>query len=184
MHFIEILKSLTNDPNLAWCCILLLSVIGFPLSLLIPLIAASLSSHLPPMQIFLIAESALLIVMTIHYWVGRHIREYLLEKYADKLQNLPTASQVSAPFLMLSIRSVPFVPFILQNLLSGALRIPIGWFLLISVVINSLYVSSFVTIGSASMQSNWKLLLLGICLLSLLLLGRKHILRYLPKPWQ
>ena len=157
MSFIDIISVAINSQGYSYLAIFILMVIEGPLTTMFASFAASLG-HLNIFIIFILSFLGDVIGDLIHYTIGKYLRKSVLEKYWNKkginksrIQKLE--KKLNKNFLGAMIIGKPTAPLsTITLLLSGALKIPLKKFILVSAIttlpLTILYVSLGFFFGS------------------------------------
>ena len=175
-----------KEPVLNWCrsnpvalfaAIAILPGFGFPASPLLILAGAVWGSDLGSCLIA-IAATALNMTWTYAAAAGpaRRLISRILGSRWDKWKDMDRRNLLK---LTLLLRITPGVPLFIQNYTLGLLAVPFASYLLISVLINGLFVIGIVLTGGAIFEGQIGLLILGISLLIAASVALKMIRRRL-----
>jgi uncharacterized membrane protein YdjX (TVP38/TMEM64 family) len=120
----------------------------------------------------LLAISAMMINMSAMYWVGaypaRSLVKTIIEKYDFRVPKLTGGGALQ---FVIVLRVTPGFPFFLQNLLLGFLHVPFRSYIIVSAIINAIFVTGFVISGGAIFEGKGLLALVGIFVIALAVAG-------------
>ncbi len=154
-----------------------LPLAGFPLS---PFTLAAGPVFGPQMGagwVIVCAIVAVAVNVAVSYWLAAKALRPLVIWLLGKLdKKLPDVGARSPWELTLILRVVPGTPFFLQSYLLGLARVPFGIYLLVSVLVPSIYISVAVLAGDAIGRGDRKTLAAAGVLFAVVGLGM-HLLR-------
>ena len=130
-----------HTPVIYVAALTLLPLAAFPIS------AFYIASGLlfDPMTAIGLTAFGLTLNMTLGYWLSRSVLKYPLQHYTARARINPRWLEASSLVkLTLLIRGVPGVPYFLQNMILGVARVPFGAYLVLSVLIQTLYCAGMV----------------------------------------
>jgi uncharacterized membrane protein YdjX (TVP38/TMEM64 family) len=132
-----------------------LPAVGFPLSTF-TLVAAPVFA--PTMGLGLVvvcAIAAIAVNVALSYWLAssamRPVAESVVRRFGYRL---PAVETKAAWIAILVLRIVPLTPFSLQGVLLGLARVPFGPYMLVSIVVPSVYAVAVITLGDALMRGD------------------------------
>lgn len=173
-----ILAWLRERPVLLWAGIALLPGLGLPVS---PLLVAAGAVWFPRFGVFwscVLVWSAIFVCMVWNYWVARSgVREWVGKLLVKRQQRLPHGESRGFTVLAILIRLTPGIPLFLQNYFLGFMRMPFGRYLLVSGIVQAVYVPAYVVGGGALIEGRLQLLLLAgsmVVLLGLIAYSVRH----------
>ena len=151
------------DPGLFFLAMVLLPVIGAPISLFY--IAAG--GLYPPGLAIIVGSSALIGSTLIGYGVGRWaLGEVTQTKLLRRWPRLASPSEINGVRAIILIRAVPGIPFWAQNIGIGAAKLPFWPYLILSVAIQSVFLVATVLTISGAVEKDYRYLLLGLLILA------------------
>lgn len=127
---------------------------------LLPLIAFPISAFyvfaglaFPPLQGLLLTAAGLLVNMSLGYWIGRRFLHQPLSSYLQRTRFNPALIREGNLLRMtVLIRSVPGVPFFMQNYVLGLAKTPFWAYLFISWSIQSIYCAGTIFLTHSGMR--------------------------------
>ncbi|MFW5883359.1 MAG: TVP38/TMEM64 family protein [Verrucomicrobiota bacterium] len=161
------------SPWLFWLGMTFLPLLGFPIS------ACYLSAGalFPPLTAFAIGSSSLLASTALGYVIGRYWMrqpmQQLLQRRAPRLLQLNPRNAIRAIVL---VRSVPALPFVVQNYGLGMLKVSFGPYLFLSWAIQSVLMVAVILTVRGSIEENFALLIPGLLLLVIVLFAIRRLL--------
>ena len=133
----------------------LLPAVGFPLSAF-TLVAGPVFG--PTMGVgFVVLCGVLAIAMNValSYWLAaralRPVAEWVVRKLGYRL---PEIQPHAAWLAIIVLRTVPVTPFCVQSIILGLARVPFGPYMLVSVVVPSIYATAMILLGDALMRGD------------------------------
>lgn len=158
-----------------WCLFLALVMLpGLPIPTSALMFLAGVVWREHPVQACLICILAMALNMSWTYALaagpGRRWAERLLRWRSIPIPELSLENRLKWVWIM---RLTPGIPLFLQNYLLGFLKIPFGWYLLISVPCNGFVASGVVLSGAGIADGSWSSLVAGVCVLSVGVIGVK-----------
>ncbi len=148
----------------------LLPLIGFPIAAFY----LYAGSAFPWWQAWLLCSLSLAVNIALAYPIARHLlREplsHILSRYQKGLPTLTAMNQVRVAFL---VRSVPGIPFFLQNYLLPLLDIRFGPYFLISWSIQSVFAAGMAAVPHLVDRAGWVPAIIVVLILILLGIFRR-----------
>jgi uncharacterized membrane protein YdjX (TVP38/TMEM64 family) len=133
----------------------LLPTIGFPLSLF-TLAAGPVFG--PTMGVgWVVACGVLAITLNVAltYWLAARALHPLAQRVVRRLgYRLPVVQPHAAWLAIIVLRTVPVTPFSVQSILLGLARVPFGPYMLVSIVVPSVYATAVILLGDALMRGD------------------------------
>ncbi len=165
----ELLAAIQDKPVLLFLAMAILPAFPIPI---FPMLLAVGAVFLPvwgPWWAVLYALTAMAVNMSWVWFVaaypGRRAAAALLKQFDVTLPE-PDSTRGYVPLLVL-LRFTPGVPFFLQNILLGFLRVPFPRYLLLSVAICAINVYGFVVVGGAILQGKAGLAIGAVAVIAL-----------------
>jgi uncharacterized membrane protein YdjX (TVP38/TMEM64 family) len=133
-----------------------LPAVGFPLSMFTLIAAPVFAPTLGLGVVVICAIAAIAANVALSYWLAstamRPVAEAVVRRFGYRL---PAAVDSKAAWIaILVLRIVPLTPFSLQGILLGLARVPFGPYMLVSVVVPSVYAVAIITLGDALMRGD------------------------------
>jgi len=163
-----------TDPLVFLSLMSLLPLIGFPIAAFY----LYAGSAFPWWQAWLLCSLSLAVNISLAYPIARHLlREplsHILSRYQKRLPTLTAMNQFRVAFL---VRSVPGIPFFLQNYLLPLLDIRFGPYFLISWSIQTVFAAGMAAVPHLVDRAGWVPAIIVLFILVLLGIFRRF---YLP----
>jgi uncharacterized membrane protein YdjX (TVP38/TMEM64 family) len=133
----------------------LLPAVGFPLSAF-TLVAGPVFG--PTMGVGIVVLCGILAIavnVALSYWLAsralRPVSEWVVRKLGYRL---PEIKPHAAWLAIVVLRTVPLTPFCVQSIILGLARVPFGPYMLVSVVVPSVYATAMILLGDALMRGD------------------------------
>ncbi|MEM6911553.1 MAG: hypothetical protein AAF555_08200 [Verrucomicrobiota bacterium] len=164
----ELWTGMGDSPALIFLAFCLLPALPLPISLTLaffgPLLIAQLGFG-PAYSLILVAEA---LCMSWAYFVSAHPgRKLMLRLLAWRKITLPEFSQGDLLRFLVVFRITPGIPFFLQNIVLGVLRVPFWPYLLLSIPPQALYAFAFLKTGQGLLEGEAAPLVIGLGVLIL-----------------
>jgi len=132
-----------------FCFVVLLPLVGFPISAFYVFSGMAF----PPLEGLLLTSGGLLVNMAIGYWVGRYFLHKPVSHYLGKTRfNPELIKQRNLTRMTILVRSVPGVPYFMQNYLLALSKVPFWTYLSLSWLIQSLYCAGTIFLTNSGMN--------------------------------
>ncbi len=157
---------LEENPRALMLALLVLPGIGFPISPLLILFGIALGPRfgMPATCALGILLHSLCSVWT--YWAAAGPFRGLLERFVLRNRALPGLASGNALQICIFLRITPGIPYALQNVALGLMRLPFLTYLLVSIPLQSIYTVGFIVTGGAIFEGRAGLALTGVALLA------------------
>lgn len=133
----------------------LLPAVGFPLSAFTVVAGPVFGPTMGVGAVVLSGVLAIAVNVALSYWVSAQALHPLAARLVRWLgYPLPDIPRRSAWMAILILRLVPVTPFFLQSILLGLARVPFGPYMLVSVIVPSVYAAAMITLGDALMRGD------------------------------
>jgi uncharacterized membrane protein YdjX (TVP38/TMEM64 family) len=133
----------------------LLPAVGFPLSAF-TLVAGPVFG--PTMGVGLVVLCGILTIamnVALSYWLAARALRPVAEWAVRKLgYRLPEIQPHAAWLAIIVLRTVPLTPFCVQSIILGLARVPFGPYMLVSIVVPSVYATAMILLGDALMRGD------------------------------
>jgi uncharacterized membrane protein YdjX (TVP38/TMEM64 family) len=162
-----------------WALILALSILpglGFPVSPLLILFGIVIGPIYGLPLACLIGITAQTICTIWTYALAAGPLRGLLAKYVLRNKELPTLTDRNALRLGLIMRITPGMPYAVQNVILGVMRLKFKTYLLVSIPITSLYTIGFIVTGGAIFEGSIGTILAAVLLIITLILLTRILL--------
>ena len=133
----------------------LLPIVGFPLS---GFTLAAGPVFGPTMGIGVVVSCGILAItvnVALTYWLAaralRPVAVRLVRRMGYRLPDIPPHATWLA---IVVLRTVPLTPFCVQGILLGLARVPFGPYMLVSIVVPSIYATAMIVLGDALMRGD------------------------------
>jgi len=165
----------------------LLPAVGAPIMAFSLTAGSAFGEQLGMGTVILLAVFALLVNMTLSYYLACRALRPLLEKLFTRLgYKLPQVEAGDAADLIILLRVTPGVPFPIQNYLLGLAEVPFKKYLVISGIVQCSFNSAFILFGDALLHGKGRVALVSLSVLMALTVAthliRKHYNRPRPTP--
>ena len=124
---------------------------------------------------------ALLVHFLLSYFLARSffrpLIEKILKKFSDKLQ-IPDENSLGPRRLVLLVRLFPGVPLFVKSYFLGICAVPLGIYLLYSLLTEALWVLGFIIFGHAALKGQWPLMAVGLLLVLLMAVISRRKVRH------
>lgn len=160
----------------------LLPLIGFPISAFYIFSGMAFS----PITALLLTSGGLLLNMILGYWIGRFFLHQPITHYLKKTRFNPEwLDSRNLLRMTILVRSVPGVPYFMQNYILGLSKVPFWIYLFVSWSIQTLYCAGTIFLTNSGMNLNDPtsiaiFLIVGILFFSLIWYSKKKL--YPKKP--
>jgi uncharacterized membrane protein YdjX (TVP38/TMEM64 family) len=169
----QLIELCQAHPVVLFFAIAILPGMGFPAS---PLLIAAGIAWGGGTRACCLAISAIALNMTWTYFLATGIgKPLLLRLFGKRLQKWEAPQGKNLYLITGALRLTPGIPFFLQNYALGIMGIPFRPYILISLLLNAIYVIGFVVSGGAILSGSIAHALAGLGLILLVTL----VLRYL-----
>lgn len=112
------------------------------------------------------AAAAMIINMTINYWVARRwLRPTVEWFFRHTSYKIPRASAENSRMLTLLVRLTPGLPYFAQGFVLGLAEVPFGIYLTISFAVQYTFALGLLIFGEALMQGRTGMIVLGASIL-------------------
>ena len=132
-----------------------LPAVGFPLSLFTLVAAPVFAPVIGLGWVIVCAISAIAANVALSYWLAssamRPVAEAVVRRFGYQL---PVIEERTAWVAILVLRIVPLTPFSLQGVLLGLARVPFGAYMLVSIIVPSVYAVAVITLGDGLMRGD------------------------------
>jgi uncharacterized membrane protein YdjX (TVP38/TMEM64 family) len=133
----------------------LLPAVGFPLSAFTLVAGPVFGATMGVGVVVLCGILAIAINVALSYWLAsralRPVAEWVVRKLGYRL---PEIQPHAAWLAIVVLRTVPVTPFCIQSIILGLARVPFGPYLLVSVVVPSIYATAMILLGDALMRGD------------------------------
>jgi uncharacterized membrane protein YdjX (TVP38/TMEM64 family) len=154
-----------------------LPAFGFPISVFYLIAGSAFAERLGMGGVLAAAGAALLVNISLSYWLGRYALRPWLERWISRTKyRIPRIEANEHAEITLIVRITPGPPFFVQSYLLGLASVAFRTYLWISWTISMAYAAGFIIFGDAIMHGKGRLALLGITGLVAVGLG-VHLLR-------
>ncbi len=155
-HMSRIVQTVRDaGPLPFFAAMAVLPAVGFPLSLFTLAAAPVFAPTMGLGWVVVCAVAAIAANVALSYWLAssamRPAAEWVVRRFGYEL---PVVQAKSAWMVILVLRIVPLTPFSLQGVLLGLARVPFGPYMLVSIVVPSVYAISVITLGDALMRGD------------------------------
>jgi len=159
------LAGLREHPIWLLLAIAVLPGLPIPAAPLLILAGAVLTPRFGVVVAVLMAWAALACNMAWTYWIAAGTGRRQVDRLLQLLDlRLPVLSPSNALRLALLVRVTPAIPLFLQNLSLGFLRVPFRVYLLVSVLVQLIYVTGFVVFGESLQSGSARLAVVAVAL--------------------
>jgi uncharacterized membrane protein YdjX (TVP38/TMEM64 family) len=156
---------LRERPIWLLLAIAILPGLPVPAAPLLILAGAVLTPRFGVVMAVLMAWAALACNMAWTYWAAAGPGRRQVDRLLHLLDiRLPTLSASNALRLTLLLRVTPAIPLFLQNLSLGFLQVPFRAYLLVSVLVQLVYVTGFVVFGESLQSGSGRLAAVAVAL--------------------
>jgi uncharacterized membrane protein YdjX (TVP38/TMEM64 family) len=154
--------------------------VGFPLSVFLVTAGPVFGPTLGPWHVVAYATLAVSVNLAISYWIAARPLRAFAERLASRRgYRIPRAGGERAWKITLLVRIVPGLPFFFQNCLLGVARVPFGPYLLVSALVQFVYVVGAVLLGNGVLSGRFS----AVAPAALLFVLIGVTLHYLRKNW-
>ena len=133
----------------------LLPAVGFPLSAFTLVAGPVFGPTMGVGVVVLCGILAIAINVALSYWLAsralRPVAEWVVRKVGYRL---PEIQPHAAWLAIIILRTVPVTPFCVQSIILGLARVPFGPYMLVSVVVPSIYATAMILLGDALMRGD------------------------------
>ena len=133
----------------------LLPAVGFPLSAFTLVAGPVFGPTMGVGFVVLCGVLAIAINVALSYWLAaralRPVAEWVVRKLGYRL---PEIQPHAAWLAIIVLRTVPVTPFCVQSIILGLARVPFGPYMLVSVVVPSIYATAMILLGDALMRGD------------------------------
>jgi uncharacterized membrane protein YdjX (TVP38/TMEM64 family) len=141
-----------------------LPAVGFPLSGFTLIAGPVFGPTLGIVTVIVCAIGSIACNVALSYWIAARALRPTVSRIVQWLgYQLPDEIQPHAAWpAILVLRIVPLTPFCLQSVLLGLARVPFGPYMLVSVLVPSVYAAAMILLGDALMRGDrWAMLAAG-----------------------
>lgn len=136
----------------------LLPALGVPATAFTLTVGPVFGERLGLPVVLLLSLAAVTFNLVITYFLARRALRPWLERLMKRLgYALPEMDEGDLTDLAIIVRVTPGSPFFVQNYLLGLARVPFGKYLLVSCIVQGIYVPAFVLFGDALLHGKGKL---------------------------
>jgi uncharacterized membrane protein YdjX (TVP38/TMEM64 family) len=133
-----------------------LPALGFPVSAFSMAAGPVFGPTLGVAGVIACATLAIAINLTLCYWIAASAMRPLMERLVKRLgYPIPELPGESTWEITLLVRIIPGPPVFLQSYLLGLARVPFGTYLLISLLVQVVYLGATILAGDALMRGDW-----------------------------
>jgi uncharacterized membrane protein YdjX (TVP38/TMEM64 family) len=133
----------------------LLPAVGFPLSAFTLVAGPVFGPTMGVGVVVLCGILAIAINVALSYWLAsralRPVAEWVVRRLGYRL---PEIQPRAAWLAIVILRTVPVTPFCVQSIILGLARVPFGPYMLVSVVVPSVYATAMILLGDALMRGD------------------------------
>jgi uncharacterized membrane protein YdjX (TVP38/TMEM64 family) len=141
----------------------LLPAVGFPISVFHLAAGSAFAEKMGMGGVLAAAGLALLVNITLTYWLARYgLRPWLEQMISKTKYKIPVVVDAEQGEVTLLLRITPGPPFFIQGLLLGLAEIRFGTYLWVSWVAAMAYGSGFIIFGDAILHGKGRLAFLGL----------------------
>ncbi len=154
-----------------------LPAVGFPISVFYVTAGTAFTEKLGMGAVLTATGGALLVNLSLSYWLGRYLLRPWLEKIISRTKyRIPVVAAAEHAEITVLLRVTPGPPYFLQSYLLGLANVSFGTYLWISWVISIAYATGFIVFGDAILHGRGKVAFLGLLVLIAVSLA-VHLLR-------
>jgi uncharacterized membrane protein YdjX (TVP38/TMEM64 family) len=133
----------------------LLPIVGFPLSAFTLVAGPVFGPTMGIVSVVLCGILAITVNVAITYWLAaralRPVAEWVVRRLGYRMPDIPPHA---AWLAIIILRTVPLTPFSVQGILLGLARVPFGPYMLVSIIVPSVYATAVILLGDALMRGD------------------------------
>jgi uncharacterized membrane protein YdjX (TVP38/TMEM64 family) len=155
------------NPIYILVAIAVLPLFGFPVSPLMVIAGVRLGALYGFWLVFL----GLLFNFSAAYWLSaKMLREWLIDRIRRRGLSIPCVSLENMLAVTILIRATPGIPLFIQNYVLGVAGVRFWTYIIVSMLVHSIYGLAFVVFGNALTESKvWRMLIGGGLFVSIVL---------------
>lgn len=140
-----------------------LPAVGFPMSVFYLTAGSAFTEKLGLGGVLAAAGAALLVNLTLSYWLARYLLRPWLEAMISRTKyRIPVVAPAEHAEITLLLRITPGPPYFVQSYLLGLADVPFRTYLWISWIISIAYATGFIVFGDAILHGRGRMAFLGL----------------------